>query len=241
MRLAGKVIVVTGAASGIGRAMVRRFAEDGASVVAVDVDAGGLEKVASQIGCEAAVCDVSDKAAVETLFDRPRIDVLCNNAGILDALTPLADVSDALWDRVMRINVNGPFYACRAALPRMIEQGGGVILNTCSAAALSGGRAGGAYTASKHALLGITRSIAWFYADKGIRCNALAPGAIQTKMHVRDAPHQAGFEKYSAHFPTMPPHGSAADVANVAAFLASDDATYVNGEVVSIDGGWNAF
>jgi NAD(P)-dependent dehydrogenase (short-subunit alcohol dehydrogenase family) len=241
VRLAGKVIVVTGAASGIGRAMVRRFVEEEATVVAVDVDAAGVAKVAEQAGCEGVACDVTDRAAVEALLDRERIDVLCNNAGVLDALTPLADVSDELWQRVMRVNVDGPFVACRAVIPKMIAQGGGVILNTCSAAALTGGRAGAAYTASKHALLGITRSIAWYYADQGIRCNALAPGAIQTKMHVRDAPHQAGFERYSRHFATMPPHGSAADVAAVAAFLASDDAAYVNGEVVSVDGGWNAF
>ncbi|MCB9683219.1 MAG: SDR family oxidoreductase [Alphaproteobacteria bacterium] len=240
-RLAGKVAVITGAASGIGRSMARAMVDDGAHVVAVDVDADRLAAVAAELGCEHAVVDITDDAAVRQLLDRERVDILCNNAGILDALTPLADVTDALWDRVMRINLDGPFYACRAVLPKMVEAGGGVILNTCSAAALSGGRAGAAYTASKHALLGITRSIAWYYGDKGIRCNAIAPGAIQTKMHVREAPHTGGFERYGAYFPTMPPHGRAADVARVAAFLVSDDAVYVNGEIVSVDGGWNAF
>lgn len=241
MKLVGKVAVITGAASGIGRSMARVFAAEGATVVAVDIDQARLSKVGEELGCETAIVDVSDKAQVEALLDRERIDILCNNAGILDALTPLHETSDELWDRIQRINVTGPFYACRAVVPKMVAQGGGVILNTCSAAALSGGRAGFAYTTSKHALLGITRSVAWFYADKGIRCNAIAPGAIQTKLHMRDMPNPAGMEKYSQYFPVMPPHGKAMDAAKVAAFLVSDDAAYVNGDVITVDGGWNAF
>jgi NAD(P)-dependent dehydrogenase (short-subunit alcohol dehydrogenase family) len=240
MKLQGKVALVTGAASGIGRSMVRRFVAEGAEVVAVDVDRPRLEKVATELGCAIAVADVSNAEDVDRVLDR-RIDILCNNAGVLDGLTPLHEVDDAMWSRVMSINVNGPFYACRRVLPRMMEQGGGVILNTCSAAALSGGRAGAAYTASKHALLGLTRSVAWFYGDKGIRCNAIAPGAIQTRMHTTIVPNQAGFDKYSKHFPTMPPHGEAMAVADVACFLVSDDSRYVNGDCVTVDGGWNAF
>lgn len=241
MKLQGKVAIVTGAASGIGRAMARLFHAEGAVVVAVDLDADRLAAVGTELGCETAVVDVCDQAAVEALFDRERVDILCNNAGILDALTPLAEISDELWDRVMKVNVRGPFVACRAVLPKMVAQGGGVILNTCSAAALSGGRAGAAYTSSKHALLGMTRSIAWYYGDKGVRCNAIGPGAIQTKMHMRAAPHPEGFAKYADYFGVMPPHGKALDVAKVAAFLVSEDAAYVNGEIVSVDGGWNAF
>jgi NAD(P)-dependent dehydrogenase (short-subunit alcohol dehydrogenase family) len=241
MQLQDKVIVVTGAASGIGRSMARRFAAEGARVVAADVDGRALAKVVEEIGCEGVVVDVGDKASVAALLDRERIDVLCNNAGVLDGLTPLHDVSDELWDRLMRINLTGPFLACREVLPRMVAQGGGVILNTCSAAALSGGRAGAAYTASKHGLLGLTRSIAWYYADKGIRCNAIAPGAIQTKLHMRGTMHEEGFAKYQAYFPTMPPHGKASEVADVACMLVSDAGSYVNGEVVRVDGGWGAF
>ena len=106
---------------------------------------------------------------------------------------------------------------------------------------MTGGRAGCVYTMSKHALLGLTRSTAWYYGDQGIRCNAIAPGAIQTKMHFRQAPHPGGMEKYSKYFGTMPPHGEAAAVADLATFLVSDEARYVNGEIVSVDGGWNAF
>lgn len=241
MSLNGKVVVVTGGASGIGRSMVRVFRAAGASVVAVDLDAGGLAKVAAETGCETLAVDIASDAGIAAMVERPRVDVLCNNAGILDALTPLAEVDDALWDRVMHVNVTAPMKAMRAVIPRMIEGGGGVILNTCSAAALSGGRAGAAYTASKHALLGLTRSTAWFYGEKGIRCNAIAPGAIQTKMHFRSAPNAAGMERYSRHFPTMPPQGEAAAVAEAALFLVSDASRYVNGTCLSVDGGWNAF
>ena len=241
MKLENKVAIVTGAASGIGRSIARVYAAEGASVVAVDLDGDRLAKVAEELGCEAVVADITTEAGREAILGRDRVDVLVNNAGILDRLTPLASVKDEMWDQVMEVNVTAPFKLCRGAVPGMIAQGGGVILNTCSAASLSGGRAGCAYTVSKHALLGLTRSIAWFYGEAGIRCNAIAPGAIQTKMHMRDMPHQGGMEKYAKHFGTIPEHGKAMQVAKVALFLASDDANYINGEVLSVDGGWNAF
>jgi len=239
--LDGRVAVITGAASGIGRAMARRFKDGGAVVIAVDVDGAKLQKVGADLQCETVCVDISTPEGIAAMLDRPRVDILCNNAGVLDGLTPLADTDDALWRRVMAINVDGPFAAMRAVLPGMVERGSGVILNTCSAAALSGGRAGAAYTASKHALLGLTRSVAWYYADKGVRCNAMAPGAIQTAMHARLAPHEGGMAHYSRHFPTIPAAGKAQDVAELAFFLVSDAARYVNGAVVSADGGWNAF
>ncbi len=240
MKLAGKIAVITGAGSGIGRAMARTFAAQGASVVCVDRDEA-VHAVAAEVSGTAVVADVSDPAQVAAMLDRDRIDILCNNAGVLDALTPVAEISDALWRKVMSVNLDGPFYASRAVIPRMITQGGGVILNTCSAAALSGGRAGAAYTASKHGLLGLTRSIAWFYGEQGIRCVAIAPGAIQTKMHTRDAPNEAGMARYAPYFSTLPAQGKASQVADVACFLVSDEASYVNGEVISVDGGWGAF
>ncbi len=241
MMLKDKHTLITGAASGIGRSMARRFAAEGAQVVAVDIDEDRLLRVAAELDCAHVVADLTKSDDLARVLDRPRIDILCNNAGVLDALTPLTEVSDELWDRVMAVNVTAPFRTCRAAIPKMIEHGGGVILNTCSAASLSGGRAGAAYTASKHALAGMTRSIAWYYGAQGIRCVGLAPGAIQTRMHMRQMPHPQGIEKYAEYFPTMPEHGRAMDVAEVACFLVSDGARYVSGEIVSVDGGWNAF
>lgn len=242
MRLEGKVCVVTGAASGIGRSIARRFHAEGATVVAVDLDEAGLEKLSTKLeGIETVVCNMAARDQVEALFERERVDVLCNNAGVLDKLTPLCEVDDDLWRKVMSVNVDGPFFASRAAIPKMIEGGGGSIVNTCSAASLSGGRAGGAYTTSKHALLGMTRSIAWYYGPQGIRCNALAPGAIQTKMHMRDIPHTDGMQRYSKYFETIPPAGRAMDVADVALFLACEESRYVNGSVIPVDGGWLSF
>lgn len=239
-RLEGKTAVITGAASGIGRAMARRFAEEGARVVAVDMDESRLAKVASELGCRMVCGDIADDGVIAQMLEG-EVHILCNNAGILDALTPLHEADDALFARVMRVNVEAPFKAMRALLPRLVESGGGAILNTCSAAALSGGRAGAVYTASKHALLGFTRSTAWYYGGQGVRCNAIAPGAIETKMHFRAPPNQRGFEAYQRHFSTMPRYGKAAEVAALAAFLVSEDGSYVNGEVISVDGGWNSF
>ena len=241
MLLQDKVCVITGAGNGIGRAMARLFVAEGATVVLADIDAKGLAKVGEELSCEVIAGDITDPAHQAALLDRERVDVLVNNAGILDSLTPLGDVSDELWDKVMAVNTTAPFQLCRAAVNKMLAQGGGAIVNTCSAASLSGGRAGCAYTASKHALLGITRSIAWYYGDQGIRCNAVAPGAIQTKIGMRGVPHEGGMSKYGGYFPTIPPMGKSGEVAQVAAFLASDRASYVNGEIVSVDGGWNAY
>ena len=137
--------------------------------------------------------------------------------------------------------MTGPFQLSRAVLKHMVEQGSGSIVNTTSAAGLNGGRGGCSYTASKHGLVGLTRSIAWFYGPKGIRCNAVAPGAIQTRMASTLVPHMEGFERYQGYFATIPPHGKAIQVADVVAFLASDAAGYVNGAVMPVDGGWSTF
>ena len=252
MKLEGKAAIITGAASGIGRAMARRFGAEGARLVVVDIDQGRLDEVTGQLkasGVEqvrAMVVDVLDREQVEAMVQAAvdaygRLDVLCNNAGVLDNLTPLEDVSDELWDKVMGINVRGPFLAVRKALPVMMAQGSGSIVNTASAAGVAGGRGGAVYTASKHALVGLTRSIAWYYGPSGVRCNAIAPGAIQTRMASTLVPHMGGFERYQPYFSQIPPHGKASEVADVALFLASEDSAYVNGAVIPVDGGWLTF
>ena len=249
--LDGQVAVITGAASGMGRAMARRFAAEGARLVLADLQTEKLEKVAGELaeaGHEVAyeVVDVSEAADVERLIGRAQSDfgtvnTLCNNAGILDNLTPLHDTDEALWDRLLDVNAKGPFLASRLAVKLMMDQGGGSIINTASAAGNHGGRGGAAYTASKHAVVGLTKSIAWFYGPHNIRCNAICPGAIMTAMASSFTPHAEGFERYSKHFPTVPPFGKARDIADVAVFLASDEARYVNGAVIPVDGGWVAY
>lgn len=249
--LDGQVAVITGAASGMGRAMARRFAAEGARLVLADLQTEKLEKVAGELaeaGHEVAyeVVDVSEAADVERLIGRAQSDfgavnTLCNNAGILDNLTPLHDTDEALWDRLLGVNAKGPFLASRLAVKLMMDQGGGSIINTASAAGNHGGRGGAAYTASKHAVVGLTKSIAWFYGPHNIRCNAICPGAIMTAMASSFTPHAEGFERYSKHFPTVPPFGKARDIADVAVFLASDEARYVNGAVIPVDGGWVAY
>ena len=249
--LDGQVAVITGASSGMGRAMARRFAAEGARLVLADLQTEKLEKVAGELaeaGHEVAyeVVDVSEAADVERLIGRAQsdfggVDTLCNNAGILDNLTPLHDTDEALWDRLLGVNAKGPFLASRLAVKLMMDQGGGSIINTASAAGNHGGRGGAAYTASKHAVVGLTKSIAWFYGPHNIRCNAICPGAIMTAMASSFTPHAEGFERYSKHFPTVPPFGKARDIADVAVFLASDEARYVNGAVIPVDGGWVAY
>lgn len=250
MKLENKVCIITGGGSGIGRGMALRFAAEGAKLVIADIDGERVEKVLGgvrQAGAEAVglVADVSKDADVGRIFEAAltfgRVDVLCNNAGVMDQFIPIAEVTDDHWNRILGINLNGAFFACRRAIPLMLEQGGGVIVNTASVAGLHGGRGGGAYTASKHALVGLTRSIAWFYGPKGIRCNALCPGSVSTAIGLGGEPNPGGFERMSPYFPTVPRPGKSAEVASAALFLASSESSYVNGATLLVDGGWSVY
>lgn len=246
--LEGKVVVVTGAASGIGRSMVRRFVEEGGRVVAVDVDAGRLGKVVGELGegVTARALDVGDRCACERLVAETAaslggLHVLCNNAGVVDDLFPAHDTSDDLWDRVIAVNLTGPFVLTRAALKVMVGQGGGAIVNTTSVAGLQGGRGGASYTVSKHGLVGLTRSVAWYYGRQGVRSNAIAPGAIQTRMQASMSPHPGGMAAYEPYFASIPAFGKALEVADAAVFLAGEQARFINGAVLPVDGGWMAY
>jgi len=250
MRLKGKVAVITGAGSGMGREMAKLFAAEGAKVVAADIVPTGIEQVVGEIRsaggtATAVVANVAVQDDVDAMIDTAvkeygRLDILVNNAGIMDRATPVADVSNDLWNRVMAVNLNGPFYACRKAVPIMLGQGGGSIVNIASVAGVRGGAAGTAYTASKHAVLGLTKNIAGFYAKEGIRCNAICPGGVATAIGLGGEPHPGGIGALMKVAETSPRTAQPVEIATVALFLASDEASFVNGATVVADGGWVA-
>jgi NAD(P)-dependent dehydrogenase (short-subunit alcohol dehydrogenase family) len=254
MRFTGKVALVTGAGSGIGKATVQQLIADEAKVIAADVVEGPLHAFVDEIRASggsaiAVVANVADEADATRMIDAAfssygRLDILCNNAGIMDLMAPAADVSLELWNRVLGVNLTGPFLACRLAIPRMIAQGGGSIVNTASEAALRGSAAGTPYTVSKHGVVGLTKSIAFHYGGQGIRCNAVCPGGVETAIGIGGAaPNQAGLERVMAGLHAFQAAGYTAkpeEIAAVITFLASDAASNVNGVILPVDHGWAA-
>ena len=247
----GRVAVVTGAGSGIGRAVAARLAAEGAAVVGCDVNQAGLEETLGAIregGNDATVvtADVTRQDQVDRLVDgaverHGRVDLLANVAGIMDWFLPAHEVDDETWNRVMAVNVNGPMMLCRKVLPGMLERGAGTIVNVASVAGLRGGGAGIAYTTSKHALIGMTRSIAWTYRGDGIRCNAICPGGVQTNIGTTSVPRsQFAFERLGKSLALAEKAADPDEIATLASWLASGEASNVNGAVVTADGGWTA-
>nr|WP_252898957.1 SDR family oxidoreductase [Secundilactobacillus odoratitofui] len=170
------------------------------------------------------------------------VDIVVNNAGIMDNMAPAGDVTDDMFHRVMAINTDSVLYATREAVKRFLPKHQGVILNTASVGGTNGARAGVAYTASKHAVVGITKNTAYMYEKEGIRTNAIAPGSINT--NIADSMKNIdkyGYERQAAGMGTAPEIGSAQQIAEVALFLVSDEASYVNGAIMPVDGGWTAY
>jgi NAD(P)-dependent dehydrogenase (short-subunit alcohol dehydrogenase family) len=170
-----------------------------------------------------------------------KLDVLINNAGVMDDMSPIGDMTDERFDQVMKINTYGPAYAMRKAVSVFLEQGnGGNIINVASIGAMRSA-AGAAYVASKAALVALTKNTAYMYIPNGIRCNAIAPGGITTEIATSmGMPNMAGYGRVKNVLATAPKQGEASDIANAALFLASDDSSYVNGDVLVVDGGWIA-
>ncbi|MGE7828339.1 SDR family oxidoreductase [Paenibacillus sp. NPDC093718] len=252
MRLAGKVAIVTGAASGMGKATAELFAAEGAKVVVSDLRLEAAQAVVDGITAKggtalALVANVAKEEDVQQLVDATvneygTLDILINNAGIMDNFVPAADLTDELWDRVFAINTTGPMRTIRKSLPIFLEKKSGVIVNIASAGGLMGSRAGAAYTAAKHAVVGLTKNVGFQYATQGIRCNAVAPGGVSTNIGITlNAPNSFGMERAMAGINLNPRTGEPEEIAKVVLFLASDEASFVNGTVVTADAGWTAY
>jgi 3-oxoacyl-[acyl-carrier protein] reductase len=253
MRLNGKVAIVTGAGSGIGQAIAVRLAREGTAVVAVGRTAERLATTVQEIESDGGsalrvCCNVADveqvrhmvRAAVERFG---RVDILVNDAAQNRPDEPVAetvaDLSEAWWSATLDVNVTGAFYCCKYAVLEMLTTGGGCIINVASTSGLVGNWNQSAYVASKHALVGLTKSIALDYAARNIRANAICPGFIETERSRKFSALHRGddWREKKLHDIPLGRFGRADDVANLAAFLASEDAAYITGAAIPIDGG----
>jgi NAD(P)-dependent dehydrogenase (short-subunit alcohol dehydrogenase family) len=250
--LEGKIVIITGAARGIGSAAAGLFADEGASVVVVDLDATGGEKVVNGINIRGGSAvflqaDLTSARDVEMVVQNTvemfsRIDILYNNAA-LNHYARITETEEEDWDRVMQVNVKSIFLTCKYVLPVMMAQGGGVVINTASAAALVGLRNLAVYTASKGAVLQLSRNMALDYAQYGIRVNTLCPGVTATEMTELVIQSDPDPKAARARFDRVIPRGSMAEpieIARAALFLASDESSNITGAAIPVDGGYTA-
>lgn len=254
MKLENRIALITGGGRGIGRAIALAFAREGARVALAARTAQQVEETAALIGNEQiglpVVCDVSDVASVQLMFARVAMkfgrspDILVNNAGIAES-APLAKTDDDLWHRHLAINLSGTFYCTRAAVPAMVEGGWGRVINVASIAGKTGAPYIAAYAASKHGVLGLTRSIALEVAAKGVTVNAICPGYVDTDMTTRGIENVTAKTGRSAEqaleaIKKMSPQNrliTVEEVAELALLLASDEGRGINGQAINIDGG----
>ena len=238
----GKVVIVTGAASGIGRATAIQFAQQGAKVVVADISQAGADETAALIGENAIVfqLDVADEHSCQSMVDKTidvygRLDIVFNNAGIPGVRACTADQTTEEWKRVIDVNLNGVFYCTKSAIPEMLKTGGGVIVNTSSIDGFTGMGTVSHYTAAKHGVIGLTKACALEYGKQNIRCVAVAPGYINTAMT-----ESVFSDEENAMLMAIIPLGRPSqpeEVANLVLWLASDKASYVTGSCHTIDGG----
>lgn len=250
-KLEDKVAIVTGAASGMGKAIAELYAKEGAKVIVADLNDEGAETVVKGIkdsGGEAKavkvnVAEVEDinKMVDVAVEEYGTLDILVNNAGVMDGMEPVGNIEDEKWDFVFDINTKAVMRAMRKAMPIFLEKGKGVIVNTVSTGGLNGSHAGVTYTASKHAVVGITKNTGFMYANEGIRCNGIAPGGVETNIgSSMKSIDEFGAGRQQLTGALMPRMGKSEEIANVALFLASDESSFVNGTVITADGGWTS-
>lgn len=247
-----RIVLITGAAGGIGTATAEQFVDAGDTVVVSDLDAIAAERTAEalRVRCQddqrawAQATDVADRAAVGTLFEairkrHGRLDCAFLNAGIGGGGTPLLETDDAIWDACLRVNLDGTYNCLKQAVRLMLASGGGAIVNNCSILGVNGG-ASAAYTATKHGIAGLTKSIAVAYSGQGIRCNAVCPGLIDAGLGARTV--RAGGAKAEAFIKLHPAGrpGTAVEVANAVRWLCSPESSFVTGELMMVDGGYSA-
>ncbi len=243
-RFTGKTVIVTGAGSGIGRATALRVAREGGRVVAVDISEDRLAELTGELPDDDIVAvraDITDSPAVAQILQAAdgNVDGVANVAGIMDNMTPVHEVDDDVWQRVFSVNVDGTMKMMRAVLPGMLERTSGSIVNVASEASFRGSAAGAAYTASKHAIVGLTKNSAFMYGPRGIRVNAVAPGPTITNIEATFA-SELGTERIRGAMAIMPDAVEAEAVAASITFLLSDDSVNINGAILPSDGGWSA-
>jgi NAD(P)-dependent dehydrogenase (short-subunit alcohol dehydrogenase family) len=251
-RVEGKACVVTGAGSGIGKAIAERLAEEGGKVLCVDVNGEAATATAKGIGdaggvAEGFTADVSDSEQVDAFVGHcvalyGRVDVLVNNAGV-NIPGVLHEVSNAVIDTTLNVNVKGAIYGCRAVIPHMLRQGGGSIVNMSSVNGLVSEPFLAIYSASKGAIVMLTKGVALDYAKRGIRCNAICPGWVDTPINYAHAEMLGGLEKIYSTIDSFQPigrPGEPREIAHLALFLASDEASFLTGSIITADGGMTA-
>jgi len=248
-RFEGKVVFITGGASGLGAATAERFADEGAKVVVADINLEAAKELAGRLPEAIALkVDTSDAAAVEAAVAKAveqygRIDIILNNAGISGEQLPIDQSSVENWEKVTSINGDGVFYVLKYGISAMLKTGGGAIVNTSSTNGLIGIPNISPYTFTKWGVVGITKSAAMEYAKQGIRVNAVAPTVVRTPLveqFILDAPDPEAMREQMENFNPMPGMPEAQDVAAAVAFLASDEARFITGHVIPIDGGYTA-
>lgn len=253
-KLENKVAVITGAGAGMGKAITLLFVNNGCKVIAADINQDRLNTLDAEVKKLGGIittikANMANDVDVDAIINLAKttygtLNILVNNAGVMDNFQPVGEVDNETWDRVMKVNVDGPYKAMRRAIKIFMENGSGNIINIASIGGLKGGVAGAAYTTSKHALIGLTKNTGHMYAKSGIRCNAIAPGAVATSIGetidmTKITPMVQ--DRIMTGMALNPRIGEPNEIATAALFLASDDASFINGAVLVVDGGWSSY